>query len=140
MEEAIKDLESVSVFETALKQVQKSVAGLPFEDLSPQKDQEYFCDGLTEELINALSNIKDLKVVARTSAFSFKGKRTDVREAGRKLNVGTVLEGCVRKSQNWLRVTTTRLINVADGYHLWSGNTIGRSMMFLIYRMKFLLQ
>jgi serine/threonine-protein kinase len=119
MTELIQDLENVFAVEASPKQVQESIAVLPFEDLSPQKDQEYFCDGLSEELINALSNIQDLKVVARTSAFSFKGKRVDVREAGKSLNVETILEGSVRKALDRLRVTT-RLINVADGYHLWS--------------------
>ena len=96
-----------------------SIAVLPFEDLSPQKDQEYFCDGLTEELINTLSSIRELKVVARTSTFSFKGKDVDVREIGKKLNVETVIEGSVRKEGNRLRITA-QLVNVADGYHLWS--------------------
>jgi serine/threonine-protein kinase len=119
MTELIQDLENVFVIEAPPMQVQKSIAVLPFEDLSPQKDQEYFCDGLSEELINALSNIQELKVVARTSTFSFKGKRVDVREVGKSLNVEAVLEGSVRKAADQLRVTT-RLINVADGYHLWS--------------------
>jgi len=96
-----------------------SIAVLPFADLSPQKDQEYFCDGLSEEIINALTKIKDLRVVARTSAFSFKGEKMDVRDIGKKLNVETVLEGSVRKAGNRLRITS-QLINVADGYHLWS--------------------
>jgi len=96
-----------------------SVAVLPFTDLSPQKDQDYFCDGIAEELINALTKIKDLRVVARTSAFSFKGKEIDIREIGKKLHVETVLEGSVRKAGNWLRITA-QLINVADGYYLWS--------------------
>ena len=96
-----------------------SIAVLPFADLSPQKDQEYFCDGLSEELINALTKIKDLRVVARTSAFSFKGEKIDIREIGKKLDVETVLEGSVRKAGNRLRITS-QLINVADGYHLWS--------------------
>ncbi len=96
-----------------------SVAVLPFEDLSPQKDQEYFCDGMTEELINRLSNIQGLKVPARTSVFTFKGKAEDIREIGRKLNVQTVLEGSIRKIDNQLRVTA-QLINISDGFHLWS--------------------
>ena len=96
-----------------------SIAVLPFADLSQQKDQEYFCDGLSEEIINALTKIKDLRVVARTSAFSFKGEKMDVRDIGKKLNVETVLEGSVRKAGNRLRITS-QLINVADGYHLWS--------------------
>jgi serine/threonine protein kinase len=98
---------------------QNSIAVMPFADLSPQKDQEYFCDGMAEELINALIKIKDLKVAARTSAFSFKGKEIDVREIGKKLNVKAILEGSVRKAGNRLRITA-QLINVADGYHLWS--------------------
>jgi serine/threonine protein kinase len=98
---------------------QNSIAVLPFKDMSPQKDQDYFCEGLAEELINALTQVKDLKVAARTSSFSFKGKDVDIREIGRKLNVGTVLEGSVQKSGNHLRITT-QLINVSDGYHLWS--------------------
>jgi TolB-like protein/tRNA A-37 threonylcarbamoyl transferase component Bud32 len=96
-----------------------SVAVLPFEDLSPGKDQEYFCDGMTEELINRLSNIRGLKVPARTSVFTFKGKASDIHDIGLKLNVGTVLEGSIRKIGNQLRITA-RLINVSDGFDLWS--------------------
>jgi TolB-like protein/tRNA A-37 threonylcarbamoyl transferase component Bud32 len=96
-----------------------SVAVLPFEDLSPQKDQEYFCDGMTEELINRLSNIRGLKVPARTSVFMFKGKAGDIHEIGKRLNVRTVLEGSIRKIDNQLRVTA-KLINVSDGFYLWS--------------------
>jgi len=96
-----------------------SVAVLPFEDFSPRKDQEYFCDGMTEELINRLSNINELKIPARTSVFAFKGKADDIREIGRKLNVEIVLEGSIRKIDNQLRVTA-QLINVTDGFHLWS--------------------
>ena len=96
-----------------------SIAVLPFKDMSPQKDQDYFCEGLSEELINALTQVKDLKVVARSSSFSFKGKDADIRDIGRALNVGTVLEGSIQKSGNHLRITT-QLINVSDGYHLWS--------------------
>jgi serine/threonine protein kinase/tetratricopeptide (TPR) repeat protein len=98
---------------------QKSIAVLPFVDMSPQKDQEYFCDGITEELINRLGNIKNLRVPARTSAFYFKGKTGDIREIGSKLNVQTVLEGGVRKAGDQLRITA-QLINVSDGYSLWS--------------------
>jgi TolB-like protein len=96
-----------------------SIAVLPFVDMSPQKDQEYFCDGMTEELINRLSNIKELKVPARTSAFFFKDKAQDIQEVGQKLKVNTVLEGSVRRAGNNLRITA-QLINIADGYHLWS--------------------
>jgi serine/threonine-protein kinase len=97
----------------------KSIAVLPFSNLSPDKEQEYFCDGLSEEIINALSHIRELRVVARTSAFAFKGKEIDIREVGKKLNVEAVLEGSVRKAGDRLRITA-QLINVADGYHLWS--------------------
>jgi len=99
--------------------VEQSVAVIPFVDMSPQKDQDYFCDGMTEELINRLSQVQDLRVPARTSAFTFKGKTEDIRDIGAKLNVRTVLEGSVRKAGNALRITA-QLINVADGFHLWS--------------------
>jgi eukaryotic-like serine/threonine-protein kinase len=96
-----------------------SIAVLPFEDMSPEKDQEYFCDGIAEELINGLSHIKDLRVAARTTTFSFRGTKLDLREVGRKLNVNTVLEGSIRKAGNRLRITA-QLIDVVNGYHLWS--------------------
>ena len=96
-----------------------SIAVLPFLDMSQEQDQEYFCDGMAEELIDALTRIKDLRVSARTSSFSFKGQQQDIREIGNKLNVAMVLEGSVRKAGNRLRITA-QLINVADGYHLWS--------------------
>lgn len=96
-----------------------SIAVLPFTNMSADPEQEYFCDGIAEELINALTQIKDLRVVARTSAFSFKGKDVDIEEIGKKLKVDKVLEGSVRKAGNLLRITA-QLINVEDGYHLWS--------------------
>jgi serine/threonine-protein kinase len=96
-----------------------STAVLPFVNMSADPENEYFCDGLAEELLNALAKIEGLKVAARTSAFFFKGKEVDVRDIGQKLGVGTVLEGSVRKAGNRLRITA-QLINVADGYHLWS--------------------
>jgi serine/threonine protein kinase/Tfp pilus assembly protein PilF len=96
-----------------------SIAVLPFVDLSAQKDQEYFCDGLAEELINRLTNIENLRVPARASAFSFKGKGLDIREIGEKLNVEMVLDGSVRKSGNKLRITA-ELVKAADGYPVWS--------------------
>jgi serine/threonine protein kinase/TPR repeat protein len=98
---------------------EKSIAVLPFIDMSPQKDQEYFCDGMTDELINRLSNVQGLKVPARTSVFTFKGKTPDIRDVGGKLNVRTVLEGSVQKSGNQLRIIA-QLIDVTNGYHLWS--------------------
>jgi serine/threonine protein kinase len=106
-------------FELPASRPSQSIAVLPFVNMSGDPEQEYFCDGLTEELINALSRIKDLRVAARTSAFAFKGGSYDTRIIGRKLNVRTMLEGSVRKSGNSLRITA-QLINVMDGYHLWS--------------------
>ncbi len=96
-----------------------SIAVLPFVDMSENKDQEFFCDGITEEIITALAKVEGLRVVARTSSFEFKGKGQDIRKIGAQLNVATVLEGSVRKSGGSLRVVA-QLINVADGYHLWS--------------------
>jgi serine/threonine-protein kinase len=96
-----------------------SLAVLPFVDLSPQKDQEYFCDGLAEELINRLTNIENLRIPARASAFSFKGKDLDIREIGEKLKVEMVLNGSVRKAGNKLRITA-ELVKAADGYPIWS--------------------
>ncbi|MGH7548730.1 MAG: protein kinase domain-containing protein [Gemmatimonadales bacterium] len=97
----------------------KSIAVLPFADMSSQRDQEYFCEGIAEEIINALTKIQALRVASRTSAFAFKGKNAAIGEIGRKLKVATVLEGSVRKAGTRLRVTA-QLVNVADGYHLWS--------------------
>ena len=96
-----------------------SIAVLPFQDMSPDKDQEYFCDGIAEEIINALTQVEKLKVIARTSAFAFKGKQMDIREIGNILNVANVLEGSIRKDRNNLRITA-QLIRVEDGSHLWS--------------------
>jgi TolB-like protein/cytochrome c-type biogenesis protein CcmH/NrfG len=96
-----------------------SIAVLPFVNMSGDKNQEYFSDGLTEELLNSLAEIHELQVAARTSAFSFKGKDADIATIARKLNVGAVLEGSVRRSGNTVRVTT-QLINAVTGFHLWS--------------------
>ena len=96
-----------------------TIAVLPFANLSADTEQEYFCDGLAEELIDALARLEGLRVVARTSAFHFKGQSPDLREVGQKLNVKTVLEGSVRKAGNRLRINV-QLINAEDGYHLWS--------------------
>ncbi len=117
VDDFIHDIEHPRSFPSSKEN--KSIAVLPFVDMSPKKDQEYFCDGIAEELINALVHIKYLRVVARTSAFAFKGKNLDVREIGEKLNVSTILEGSIRKSGNRIRVTA-QLIHVGDGYHLWS--------------------
>jgi TolB-like protein/tetratricopeptide (TPR) repeat protein len=96
-----------------------SIAVLPFVNLSGDKEQEYFSDGLTEELLNALAQINELQVAARTSAFSFKGKEADIGTIARKLNVAAVLEGSVRRSEHTVRVTA-QLINAVTGFHLWS--------------------
>ncbi len=98
---------------------EKSIAVLPFVNMSPDKEDEYFSDGMTEELINALSKIEGLHVAARTSSFVFKGKTEDISKIGQQLHVNTVLEGSVRKAGTKLRITA-QLINVADGFHLWS--------------------
>ena len=97
----------------------KSLAVLPFVNISGDKEQEYFSDGLAEEIINTLTQLPGLKVTARTSSFFFRGKEEDIREIGAKLNVENVLEGSVQKAGNRIRITA-QLISVADGYHLWS--------------------
>ncbi len=96
-----------------------SVAVLPFANLSTDPEQEFFCDGMAEEIINALAQVQGLRVVARTSAFAFKGKQQDVREIGGRLDVGAIVEGSVRKAGDRLRITA-QLIDVRDGSHLWS--------------------
>ncbi len=98
---------------------ENSIAVLPFANMSSDADNEFFCDGLAEELLNALTKIESLKVAARTSAFSFKGTNTKVSEIGRALGVNTVLEGSVRKSGDRVRITV-QMVNAADGYHVWS--------------------
>jgi TolB-like protein/Flp pilus assembly protein TadD len=98
---------------------QPSVAVLPFADMSFQQDQAYFCDGMAEEIIGALSKLEGLKVASRTSAFRFRGEEHDVRDIGAKLGVSNVLEGSVRKAGDRLRITV-QLISVEDGCHLWS--------------------
>jgi TolB-like protein len=96
-----------------------SLAVLPFINISGDPDNEYFSDGLTEELLNVLTNIKDLKVAARTSSFHFKGQTGDISEIARQLGVSSILEGSVRQSKTRIRITA-QLISAADGYHLWS--------------------
>jgi serine/threonine-protein kinase len=98
---------------------QASIAVLPFVNISGDKEQEYFSDGLAEEIINALTKIPELKIPARTSSFYFRGKEADIQEISAKLNVKNILEGSVRKSGDRIRVTA-QLINAEDGYHLWS--------------------
>jgi TolB-like protein/Tfp pilus assembly protein PilF len=97
----------------------RSVAVLPFVDMSAARDQEYFADGISEEVLNLLAKVPQLRVIARTSSFSFKGKEADIAEIARKLNVSNVLEGSVRKSGDTLRITA-QLIRASDSSHLWS--------------------
>ena len=98
---------------------QNSIAVLPFANMSSDPEQEFFSDGISEEIINMLAQVQDLKVAGRTSSFSFKGKNQDLRIIGEQLNVNLILEGSIRKSGNKLRITA-QLIKVADGFHLWS--------------------
>ena len=96
-----------------------SIAVLPFKNMSADKEQQYFSDGVSEEILNALTQLKDLKVSARTSSFQFRGEQIDLKEVGKKLGVNTVLEGSVRKSGNQVRIIVN-LINIEDGFQLWS--------------------
>jgi adenylate cyclase len=98
---------------------EKSIAVLPFVDMSQTKDQEYFCDGISEELLDALAKVEGLRVVARTSSFAFKGKNADVSEIAQKLGVRNVLEGSLRRDGNRIRISA-QLIDTRDGFHLWS--------------------
>lgn len=103
----------------------KSIAVLPFVNMSPDPDNEYFSDGMTEEIINALTKIDELRVTSRTSSFFFKGKNLSITEIGQQLNVSTILEGSIRLSGNYMRITA-QLIDVAEDYHFWS-ETFDRS-------------
>ncbi len=96
-----------------------SIAVLPFPDMSAEKDQEYFCDGLTDELLSVMTRISGLRVASRTSSFSFKGKKTDLKAAAEKMQVAHILEGSVRKSGNRIRVTA-QLIEATSDSQLWS--------------------
>jgi serine/threonine protein kinase len=98
---------------------EKSIAVLPFLDLSETKDQEYFCDGMSEEILDALAKVEGLRVVARTSSFAFKGKNVNASAVGKKLNVANVLEGSLRREGNRVRITA-ELINTRNGFHLWT--------------------
>ena len=98
---------------------EKSIAVLPFLDLSPAKDQEYFCDGISEEILNTLAKVEGLQVAARTSSFSFEGTNLGVKEIAEKLGVRHILEGSLRREGNRIRVTA-QLVNASDGFHLWS--------------------
>ena len=102
-----------------VKENTNSIAVIPFASLSSDPENEFFCDGMTEELINVLSKIEGLSVTSRISSFAFKGKNEDIREIAAKLNVQKILEGSVRKAKDKVRITA-QLINAADGFHLWS--------------------
>ena len=104
---------------TATAELEKSLAVLPFADLSPEGDQEYFSDGLSEELLNKLAQVDDLRVTARTSSFFYKGRNEDMRTIGEELGVNYILEGSVRKAENNIRITA-QLIQADNGFHLWS--------------------
>jgi serine/threonine protein kinase/Tfp pilus assembly protein PilF len=125
VESLIEDLRGVELHDIAYSSTwttQKhtpSIAVLPFSDMSPDKDQDYFAESIAEELIHALSRIQGLHVVSRTSAFALKAMNLDIRDIGQKLNVKTILEGSIRKANSRLRITA-QLINVDDGYQLWS--------------------
>ena len=99
--------------------IEKSIAVLPFVNLSGDPKQEYFGDGIAEEILNSLTQLENIKVAARTSSFAFKGRQVDLREIGNKLNVANILEGSVRKSGEHIRITA-QLISIKDGYHIWS--------------------
>ena len=107
------------IIEKAIIQDENSIAVLPFANMSSDPEQEFFSDGISEEIINMLAQVPNLKVAGRTSAFSFKGKNQDLRFIGSQLSVNHILEGSVRKSGNKLRITA-QLIKVSDGYHMWS--------------------
>jgi TolB-like protein len=104
---------------TVVTATDRSIAVLPFVNMSPDKDQEFFADGISEELLNLLSQVPELRVIARTSSFSFKGKEVDIAEIARKLNVANVLEGSVRTSGDTVRITA-KLVRASDSSHLWS--------------------
>ena len=115
----LADLRSVGRPSISVSTDKPSIAVLPFVNMSTDPENEYFSDGLAEDLISALTKITDLHVVARTSSFAFKGEKVDIREIGQKLNVDNLLEGSVRKVGSRVRITS-QLIKVKDGYHLWS--------------------
>ncbi len=121
-EEIWADLDKVGELKIDAKSVSEwknSIAVLPFANMSADPDQEYFCDGIAEEIIHALAHVENLRVVARTSAFAFKNKNVNAIEIGKELHVKTILEGSVRKAGNRIRIIA-QLINVSDGFHMWS--------------------
>ncbi|ULQ54570.1 adenylate/guanylate cyclase domain-containing protein [Flavihumibacter fluvii] len=130
VKDPVRIYEVVTAFSTAIPGVKpfvqklkkipvKSIAVLPFINMSNDPDQEYFSDGMAEEILNSLTHLKDLKVAGRTASFQYKGKNFDLHELGERLGVTKVLEGSVRRQGNRLRITA-QLINIEDGFHLWS--------------------
>ena len=117
--EATRQTVTEQAAEESNSEPDKSVAVLPFVDMSPNKDQEYFTDGLTENLLNALAQLSELKVAGRTSSFAFKNRNEDLRSIGEQLGVAHLLEGSVQKSGERVRITA-QLVSAVDGYHLWS--------------------
>jgi serine/threonine-protein kinase len=115
----VKQALAEAAFPVVTKEEGASIAVLPFVNLSADKENEYFSDGLAEEIINALTKVPELRVIARTSAFAFRGKEQDLRTIGQRLRVGTILEGSVRRAGNRIRVTA-QLIKIADESHIWS--------------------
>lgn len=109
-------IETAEIIETKWK---NSIAVLPFVDMSPQKDQEYFCDGMTDDIITKLTRIGELKVISRTSVMRYKDTTKDIKVIGKELGVGSILEGSIRKERDNIRVTA-QLINIQDGFHLWA--------------------
>jgi TolB-like protein len=127
IEAATHTMTEQTATEDVSTQVDKSIAVLPFVNMSSDPEQEYFSDGLSEEILNLLAKIDGLKVIGRTSSFAFKGKNEDLRSIGKALGVTTILEGSVRKSGDRVRVTA-QLIKVSDGSHLWS-DTYDRTLI-----------
>jgi adenylate cyclase len=121
-----RPLEQREQIESTMELDPASVAVLPFVNMSPDPEQDYFCDGISEEIINSLTHVAGLKVIARTSAFQFKGMSIDIREVGRRLNADVIIEGSVRKAGANLRITG-QAIQAESGYHLWS-ETYGREL------------
>jgi serine/threonine protein kinase/Tfp pilus assembly protein PilF len=117
--QSLVNKDDIRVPERLESKIKNSIAVLAFTDMSPKRDQEYFCDGIAEELINRLTGIEGLKVASRTSSFYFKGKDVDIFGIGQRLRVDTLLEGSVRKIKNRLRISI-QLVDVTDGYYLWS--------------------
>jgi len=122
--------------EQAVSPPEKSIIVLPFENMSPDPDQEYFSDGLTEETITDLSHIHDMLVISRNSAMTFKGTKKKTKEIANEVNVRYVLEGSVRKAGNNLRITA-QLIDALTDTHLWQKNMVKRLMKFLLFRRRY---